>query len=304
MNIIEYIRKEAVTSIFRMTDFSRSFQIWRPSILKLLGPNYRFHQMLDLGDSLRDIFKSSGQPGRSQSSVSRGGTTWEGLVGWYLDFNLVGTRAVVIKQSKPLVPTPIADAITVNYGNFASNTESDLISIVFPKHVDFTRDISSYYNNKGRLDYKSTVNDLCKMHIPDIDIGIIQCKTNWNDNAQIPMLWQMVYSSQGFNPAGGGMRVTVGRNGYRIEDFHSFFYAFVTVPSGKRQTSYESGSLPVKRVMNLSGGNYWGMKSSSGAASSIKEFFVNNYKSAWMSSSQQLDVDGFLSSGDTSYFGL
>ena len=303
MNIIEYIREKTVTSLFGMSDFNRSFPLWRPLILNLLGPNYRFHQMLDLGDYLRDIFKSSGEPGRSQSSVSRGGTTWEGLVSWYLNLNLIGTRAVVIKQSKQLVPTPIADAITVNYGNFASNTESDLISIVFPDDADFTREVSGHYKN-GKLDYKKTIDDLCKKHMRDLDVGIIQCKTNWNDNAQIPMLWQMVYSSQGFNPTTGGTRVRVGRNGYGIGNFHSFFYAFVTVPSGTRQTTYKSGSLPVKRVMNLSGGNYWGMRSSSGVASSIKEFFINNFTSAWMGPSQQSDVDGFLSSGNISYFGL
>ena len=26
----------------------------------------------------------------------------------------------------------------------------------------------------------------------------LQCKTNWNDNAQIPMLWDLIYNAQGF----------------------------------------------------------------------------------------------------------
>ena len=59
------------------------------------------------------------------------------------------------------------------------------------------------------------------------EIGIIQCKTNWNDNAQVPMLWDMIYSAGGFR----GRNITIGRNGYNIQNAQSFTYSFVTVPS-------------------------------------------------------------------------
>src|SRR5690606_33300354 len=64
------------------------------------------------------------------SQVS-GGHAWEGLVCWYLNLCLVGTRAVVIKN--PIQwPTPVRDALTVTYGNVRTNKESDLLGIVFP----------------------------------------------------------------------------------------------------------------------------------------------------------------------------
>ena len=38
-------------------------------------------------------------------------------------------------------------------------------------------------------------NYLCARDFDSFEIGVIQCKTNWNDNAQIPMLWDMIYSN-------------------------------------------------------------------------------------------------------------
>lgn len=34
--------------------------------------------------------------------------------------------------------------------------------------------------------------------VGNLEAHIIQCKTNWNDNAQIPMLWNMVYATKDF----------------------------------------------------------------------------------------------------------
>lgn len=54
-----------------------------------------------------------------------------------------------------------------------------------------------------------------------------------------------------------------------------FSYAFATVPTVKID-KFKRNSVAVLRVSNLSGGNYWGIKSVSGIASSIKEMLGRN----------------------------
>ena len=76
--------------------------------------------------------------------------------------------------------------------------------------------------------------------------------------------------------------ISVGTDGYSIHDAKRFTYSFVTVPSnqlvknGRQQ--YKNTSTAVLRVINLSGGNYWGLPSSAGVASSIKELVERNLK--------------------------
>tara|TARA_R110000868_G_scaffold8478_5_gene43931 strand:+ start:14402 stop:14587 length:186 start_codon:yes stop_codon:yes gene_type:complete len=51
-----------------------------------------------------------------------------------------------------LVPKPIQDAITVNYGNFACNTESDITVITFPNLPDYNTDLNNLeIQNNGVL---------------------------------------------------------------------------------------------------------------------------------------------------------
>ena len=99
---------------------------------------------------------------------------------------------------------------------------------------------------------------------------VIQCKTNWNDNAQIPMLWDMVYKARVF----ADQSVTIGRNGYNISRLKRFTYSFVTMPSQRRPIS--KGSMAVNRVAKLSGGNFWGRPSQQGVALSLSEIFNRN----------------------------
>ena len=100
------------------------------------------NDIFSIGDHLRDIFKTTGQAGRSQSDVSAGGTVWEALVCWYLNLCLLGRRTFVLKHNRELIPNPIYKAITVNYGTFRSNTESDLIAITFPDEDEYKIDKS------------------------------------------------------------------------------------------------------------------------------------------------------------------
>lgn len=281
MNICEYMRKESINNLFKMNSFASVWPTWKLEIesrLNISNPSTIF----DLGDNLSDIFKSTSQSGRSNSVLSAGGNCWEALVCWYLNLSLIGTRTVVIKQCKALVPEPIANSITVTYDNFKSNTESDLIAITFPDIPVFTDNISTlqdiYLNENniipilkknGTFNYQHVINYLCDLYFDDIKVCVIQCKTNWNDNAQIPMLWDMIYSGQSFSRG-----VSVGINGYGINS-ENFKYAFVTVPSNK--DVYTPDKTAVKRVRNLSGGNYWGKPTLNDVAKSIKEIITTNF---------------------------
>lgn len=289
-NICEYLRQRAVEELFAMSTFENCWVSWKAEIERRI-PSINGTNVINLGDNLSEIFRLTSTSGRSQSSVSGAGSAWEALVCWYLNLSLIGTRTVVIKQKKSLLPDPIREAITVNYGSFPSNTESDLIAITFPDKQEYTtvnkfeikvRDSNGQEvptrSKRGDFNYKTVVNSLIERDFTDCEVTIIQCKTNWNDNAQIPMLWDMIYSSKGFNNS-----VTVGSTSYSIRDIRKFSYAFVTVPTVDKN-KISSNSVCVKRVQNITGGNYWGYPSVSSVASSLKEIFRKNFSNACVGS--------------------
>jgi len=219
--IPDQFRKLAIENIFKTNTFQNCWQTWHPEINRLLGNNYSENEIINLGDHLSDIFKSTGGGGRGQGELSAGGTAWESLVCWYINLCCVGSRIVAIKKMS-LVPKSIQDAITVNYGNFACNTESDITIIIFPNLPEYNTDIAqlnvldnngvqipSIIRNKFNIDFS---NYISARDFHQFEIGIIQCKTNWNDNAQVPMLWDMIYSAGGFR----GRNITIGKNGYNL----------------------------------------------------------------------------------------
>ena len=283
-NIVEYLRMISVENLFATNTFNNAWNIWKDEIEKY-ATNKTPNQILNLGDNLANIFRSTGSQGRTQSDVAAGGNAWESLTCWYLNLCLIGRRTIVIKHHKDLIPDPVSDAITVNYANFVSNTESDLIAITFPDEEDYKKDINQIdvediNGNKvpiykgSRINYKEIINALCTRDFPKLEIHVIQCKTNWNDNAQIPMLWNMVYAAKDFKEN----NISIGRNGYSIHDIKKFTYSFVTVPT-VRLEAFTTNSTAVKRVINLSGGNYWGYPTKSGIANSIKEMLSRNLDS-------------------------
>ena len=211
-----------------------------------------------------------------------------------------------------LVPKSIQDAITVNYGNFACNTESDITILIFPSLPEYNTDLTNLnvIDNNGnnipaikRKKFNMQIADYLSVRdFHQFEIGIIQCKTNWNDNAQVPMLWDMIYSAGGFR----GRNITIGRNGYNIQNAQSFTYSFVTVPSNQN-TVYKSDSVAVKRVTNLSGGNYWGQPSVQNVAKSLKEIFTNNFQSGFRTSLRtdiRASIPDLKNNNYLSYFGL
>ena len=136
-SIVEAFRKASIERLFLTPTFRGTFPNWLPTINRLTHARTP-RQIFDLGDHLAEIFRTTRTSGRGQSVVSSGGTVWEALICWYLNLCLVGRRTVVIKHHRKLIPQPVSDAITVNYHNFASNTESDLIAITFPDAVEYS----------------------------------------------------------------------------------------------------------------------------------------------------------------------
>lgn len=284
-NIIEYYRKKCIERLFKTDGFKKAWTTWKNEINNLSKKKTQ-KQIFDLGDHLRDIFYSTSTGKRGQSEVSGGGANWESLVCWYLNLCLIGRRTIVIKHNKELIPEPISNAITVNYGSFTSNTESDLIAITFPDENDYNIDkynIKVFDQNqeevritkkgkKQEYNLLGILNALCSRDFSKLEIHIIQCKTNWNDNAQIPMLWDMLYSANTFRKD-----IKIGKEGYSIHNAKRFTYSFVTVPTVKLE-KINSDSTCVQRVRNLSGGNFWGLPSKSNVASSIKELLDKNLK--------------------------
>ncbi len=277
-NVIERLRHMVVRDAIKLNTVKQCWPTWNPMIKNIIGENPTAQSILDIGDHLREIFQTTGTDERDQSAVSAGGTAWESIITWYINLCCIGSRVIAVKKMSQ-VPTPIRDAITVNYGSFSCTTEADITVIVFPDNPIFTEYNADLLKKNGEVDNKKLSLAVSPL-FSNFEIGIIQCKTNWNDNSQIPMLWDMIYKAGTFR----SRQISVGKNNFNIkalgnnEDIedvgNGFTYSFVTVPSVKL-SNFKDTSLPVKRVCNLSGGNYWGLESKSGVARSVKEIFQN-----------------------------
>jgi len=269
VNLVDNLRKISVRHTLQIGSMKKTWPQWKSNINQIIGNPPTATSVLDLGDNLKKVFKSTSKSGRSQGTLKGGGVSWEGLVLLYLNLCLLGSRTVIINMNKKMVPEPIRDSITVQYSSFASNSESDLLAITFPKRKECTDEIKQEEESPDGM--KKLMDTLAEQHFGEFEVGIIQCKTNWNDNAQIPMLWDMVYLAKGFEER----RISVGKNNYDINTLKKFTYSFVTVPT--QNSKFKENTAPVNRVHNISGGNYWGLPSQSGICNSLKEIFNKNF---------------------------
>jgi len=268
--IWEILRERVVSDLLEMNTMQECWPVWSVAIRAGMGPSPTSSVLLkDIGPRLAEIFASTGEE-RTQSSQSGGGAVWEALVCWYLNFCLIGTRTVVIKKARH-VPDCIKEALTVTYGNVKTNSESDLIAITFPDD-DLLKNLVSMPCSGRRF---NQINDHIAFLFERIEVCVIQCKTNWNENAQIPMLWDMIYSATGFDK----IRASVGVNGRGVRSLSKFCYAFVTVPTNG-VVKFNPNSTPVLRLNGLSGGNFWGHPGRKGVAGSIADIFNKNFQTA------------------------
>jgi hypothetical protein len=274
MNIIEETRKKVIQSL-PITDEVK--QAWKGVYIPLLGDTPSSADILSLGKHLKDLFNSTkGDASRSQSDVSQAGTIWEALITWYINLCCTGSRVLAFK-GLTYVPSIIKEAVSVTYGTLPCAAEPDIIVLIFPDRPTYTdpAELDHFKNKRGNLD-AALFNAEIKNVFSLMEVGIIQCKTNWNENAQIPMLWDIIYRT----PIGRLQGIKVGTPPYSIL-YIPFTYSFVTVPT-TRIESFKPTSVSVARVKNLSGGNYWGMESASGIALSLDYIFQANYSSGFL----------------------
>lgn len=283
MGFLQNYKDISFENTIGIKSFSKNWKVWKKSIDLILPNEITPDGLINLGDNLRQIFFSTNTSKRDQGELSGGGAAWEALVCWYLNLCLCNSRTVVVKFKKSLVPDVVRDALAVSYSNFKTNTESDLVAITFPPEV---------VNLAGEYSLKK-LNEVCETYIEKISLCNIQCKTNWNDNAQIPMLWDIVYQTTEF----ATHNISVGSNNRKLSHFKKFRYCFVTVPSQKNpENKFKPNSVAVKRVNNISGGNYWGLKTQNGIALSIKEMLSRIFDDSSNSSSVRLDLQTAIDS--------
>ncbi len=272
-NIVEQLRKDAVEDIFSKWSFSNAWERMEDSRRDFVPEPYTPEKILDVADSLRDMMFSAHQKisnptlSQTQSMKSQAGVVFESLITWYCNLCLAGTRSVVIKSKKSLVPEPFFDAITADYGDITESSEADLICLTFPDKKVFTEDVEKVK--------KSELEKLVIDNFNSFELGVISCKTPWNDFSVIPQHWDLVYSlAIDNNDALKSKGIKIGIKGKHITDFKKFFYAFVTLPSQDPKKIKAKG-MPVVRLRQLSGGNYWCLPNKSNYAKSIKEIFQN-----------------------------
>ena len=264
MNIIEGFRSEVMQSTMSTGSMRKTWPLLQPAlsahVRQPIDPTKR--RIFDLGDHLSEAFLSVGGA-RGQSDLGQAGVVWESLIVWYLNICLCGTDAVAFKGNKRFVARPIDKALTIKHHNVSLRSETDTLVV----RLD-NQELSGEANSAEEAVQK--YKDILERHYRDINLINLQCKTNWNDIAQIPMLWNLVYS-----PTFRHNEVGVGMDGYTITGFRVFRYAFVTVPT-QRKYKFTPTCLPVLRVRTCSGGNYWGKPTQNGVAFSIKEIFGLN----------------------------
>lgn len=266
MDDIEDYRRTAVADLHRGATFAKAWKTWKPAVMAATGNLGDAKGIYELGSQLAGIFALTAPKTkkRNQKVVAAAGSGWEALVCWYLNAVFTGTRGIAVQKKKDLVPGCIADALTVNYGSSPTNTETDLLVIVFPEGFDFPPGASMH-----------ELSDAISVRFTEFEVGVVQCKTNWNENAQIPMLWDMVYRAKGFKDHS----VSIGRAGHAIKFLKEFSHSFVTMPTQK--SPFHPELMPVRRVRNLTGGNYWGKPCEAGVALAVSEIFNRNFMSAF-----------------------
>lgn len=266
MEAIHEFKLRYLKQLSSVNSLSNSWEIWGEKLNNLIDEDNWGESAFNIGDNLSEVFLSTKDRGRSQSGVSGGGAGWECLVTWYLNLLLIDTNVIAVRQNKDFVPKCISDCLTVTISNTQTNTESDILVYSIP---DFDQ------INSSKI---SDFNTHLAKRIDKVDLLVLQCKTNWEDNAQIPMLWDMIYNSESkLN------NVSVGINGLNPQSLGKFKYGFVTVPTGKRGEQVKPGLLKVLRVKNLTGGNFWGKPSETDVASSIKEFSGRHFPNSFPS---------------------
>lgn len=267
MNLIERVRGLVVRHELNKVD------AWEERKSKLTGHFYvrdrpTPEEILRMGEHLSAAFRLDRINDRSQGTLSGGGYAWQALICYYLNLCFAGTDAVAL--SSRFIPVCIKDALKVSYTSSASvQADLDVMVINCPG-------LSEVIAPEKKPE--KAFSDFVCAKFAECSVAVIQAKTNWNDNAQIPMLWNFIYrlAAAGRIPPNG---LSVGSGTRHLSALKSFTYAFVTVPTND-VASFSPGKMPVLRVATMSGGAYWGRPTKSGVILSLSEFFAKNYNAS------------------------
>ena len=267
MDAISHVRYQYLDSLSETPSLKKAWPMWRPILSEELATHGEAAGLLPMGEALHDTFRSTGKGDRNQGELSGGGAGWECLICWYLNFLLHGSDILVMRANKNFVPQVLRDLLCVTIGNKQTNTESDILIFSVPDRSILSRSyqVSEQARQPQILDYH------LRSRLERVRVVNLQCKTNWNDNAQIPMLWDNIY-----NATANMANVRVGINGVAPGSLESFRYAFVTVPTVKVE-KLKPDSVAVLRVTNLTGGNYWGLPTKNSIAQNIGELVTQQF---------------------------
>lgn len=226
-------------------------------------------ELLGLGGQLASIFQLIGKGERSNAGTSGGGAVWAALVAWYLNLGYAGTDAIAFCGGTN-APEPLKDAMSVTYSNTSLRSDSDILVVCLPG-------ISSEVAQATERTAFKRLTNLVEEQFNTCGLVNVQCKTTWNDNAQIPMLWNMIFQQamSGTTPPSGFL---LGKNGFHVRNLGHFSYAFATVPTvSKGPAGIKPTGMPVRRVASLSGGAFWGHPTHKSVCRSLSEFFGHQY---------------------------
>lgn len=267
MSAVDEFRRDVLRHLTALAARTIPWDDFRRSITHRLGTTPTAQDIFDLGGHLKEVFMSHRRT-RSQGDLSRGGASWEILICWYLNLVFWGTDAVAIRPVAAVVPAVVREALSVRVKGVLTTKETDLLVIAVPSQP------------AGAVLDRDAIDRAIRANPTATALGVIQCKTNWNDNSQIPMLWNIVYSARNQQVP----NVTVGAMGVSPASFGGFSYAFVTVPTNAMkngQEPFSASTTAVVRVSGLSGGNYWGNPSKTGVADQVSEYFGRNFASVF-----------------------
>ena len=242
--------------------FSKDKEYYQSQWREIFGSETSHVDVRRLGEELRPILKGLGGS-RTNKNLAGAGTAFESVVSWYLNLLFWGTPIIVGRRHSSL-PQVFNDISTITIDGKKSNSETDLIAFSVPdsQMIDW---------NYG----KAALNDHLKRSIKKVDLTIIQTKTNWADNAQVPMLWNMIYNVKDFRIP----NIHIGHDGFSPLSLRELRYAFITIPSQTTLNSFKASSINVKRVKTLSGGNYWCCPEKDDVALALHQFPARNFSS-------------------------
>lgn len=286
--ITEQLREVSINRLFETKSFNSAWKTWKPLISKHFNKELNSKNILKLGDDLRNIFKSTKDKkenktkSEQQSEKSSAGNSFEALICWYLNLCLKNSRSFVSKFHKDLVPKSVQDSLTITYGNFKNTSETDLIGFVLPEDENYLKK-----KCKNKKELFKLFNEFAEKKFSNFQVAIIQLKTNWNDVAQVPFLYNVLYR------LGGVVQdnVQVGVNSWDTNSLNRFSYSFVTLPTQQDLNTYKNTSIAVQRVSGLSGGNYWCAPTKNGIALSIQEMPSRIFGSGFKNNNIRKQID-------------